>query len=101
MTGRWLDTTPLKVLQRQMNWPLFGLFIVVVLSALGTTYVSHSNRQAFHQLQKELMNKNDLQVEWGQLLLQHSTLTAHGRIEAIAREQLGMEVPRRVQVVPQ
>ena len=101
MNGKLLDFTPLKVLLRQISWQTVVLFVAVVGSALTMTYVSHLNRQAFNQLQTELMIKNELQEEWGQLLLQHSTLTAHGRVDTIARKQLGMDVPdiSRVQVV--
>ena len=98
MIGQLLDFTPLKVLQRLISWQTVVLFIAVVVTALAVTYSSHLNRQAFHQLQTELMIKNELLEEWGQLLLQHSTLTAHGRVDAVAREQLGMDVPAPSQV---
>ncbi len=93
-----LEPTPLKLLQRQISWPVLLLFVMVVGSALAMTYVAHLNRQAFHQLQTELMIDNDLQEEWGQLLLQHSTLTDPGRVDAIARQQLGMDVPKPSQL---
>jgi cell division protein FtsL len=98
VTGKLLDLTPLQVLQRQVSWQTLVLFVAVVSSALTMTYVSHLNREAFHQLQTELMIKNDLQEEWGQLLLQHGTLTAHGRVDRIAREKLDMDVPAPSQV---
>ncbi len=98
MIERWLDWTPLQVLQRHINWLLVLVFLIAVVSAFGVTYVSHLNRQAFNQLQTELMRKNALQEEWGQLLLQHSTLTAHGRVETLAREQLNMDVPGKNRV---
>lgn len=98
MIRQILDFTPLKVLKRQISWQTVVLVIAVVASALVMTYSSYLNRQAFHQLQTELMMKNELQEEWGQLLLQHSTLTAHRRVDTIARDQLGMDVPPPSQV---
>lgn len=80
-------------------WMTVVLFVVVVLSAFGLTYVSHLNRDAFNQLQTELMRKNALQERWGQLLLQHSTETAHSRVEERAREELNMEVPGKKRVI--
>nr|WP_329602139.1 cell division protein FtsL [Sansalvadorimonas verongulae] len=97
--SRFLDSTPLQVLWRQIPWMTVVLFVIVVISAFGLTYVSHLNRQAFNQLQTELMRKNALQERWGQLLLQHSTESAHSRVEERAREELNMEVPGKKRVI--
>ncbi|WP_165767120.1 cell division protein FtsL [Parendozoicomonas haliclonae] len=96
---RWLDATPLLVLRQQISAPVLILFLLVLMSAVGVTYTAYLNRQAFHQLQTQLMEKNALQEEWGQLLLQHSTLTSHGRVETIARDQLNMDVPGQSRVL--
>lgn len=69
------------------------LLLLVVFSGLSVGYVSYENRRLHNNIQQELENRNSAQVEWGKLLLEHSTLTAPGRIEKLARERLGMEVP--------
>ncbi len=68
--------------------------MAVVVSAFGVSYSAYENRRLHNQLQQELENRNRAQVEWGRLLLEHSTLTSPGRVEQVAVEQLGMEVPK-------
>ena len=41
----------------------------------------------------------DLDVEWGQLQLEQSTLAAHVRVAAIARDKLGMKPPAPGQII--
>jgi cell division protein FtsL len=41
----------------------------------------------------------DLEVEWGQLQLEQSTLAAHVRVEKVAREKLGMKPPAPGQII--
>ena len=43
--------------------------------------------------------RNELQVEWGQLLLEQSSLVSQGRIEDIAVAELGMEIPAMKDIV--
>ena len=74
------------------------LLAMVALSGLGVAYVSYENRRLHNQIQQVLENRNIAQVEWGKLLLEHSTLTAPGRIEMIASQRLGMEAPKTKQI---
>ncbi|WP_419835641.1 cell division protein FtsL [Endozoicomonas atrinae] len=74
------------------------LLLLVVLSGLSVGYVSYENRLLHNQIQQELENRNSAQVEWGKLLLEHSTLTSPGKIEKVAREKLGMDVPKTSQI---
>lgn len=74
------------------------LLLLVVLSGLSVGYVSYENRRLHNRIQQELESRNSAQVEWGKLLLEHSTLTSPGRIEKIAREELGMVVPKNSQI---
>ncbi|MBU2710221.1 cell division protein FtsL [Zooshikella harenae] len=76
----------------------FLLMVVIVVSSVAITYVAHMNRRAFNDLQRQLVVKNSAQVEWGQLLLQHSTLTTPKRVERIATEKLDMEAPNPDQI---
>ncbi|WP_257263062.1 cell division protein FtsL [Endozoicomonas sp. ONNA2] len=77
---------------------VLGLLLLVVLSGLSVGHVSYENRLLHNQIQQELENRNSAQVEWGKLLLEHSTLTAPGKIEQVAREKLGMDVPKNSQI---
>lgn len=69
------------------------LLMLTVMSAIGVVYSSHLSRQLFAE-QAILLEKNDqLQLEWAQLLLEQSAWSSPNRIESVAREQLGMQVP--------
>lgn len=62
-------------------------------SALGVLYTQHLSRSLVAQLQQGHDRRDELNIEWSRLLLEHSTWAAHGRIERLAREQLGMHTP--------
>ena len=74
------------------------LFIAVLLSAIGVAYSAHWNRQLLNELYGELSVRDKAQAEWGRLILDQSTWTAHSRIETLASEQLKMHVPEAVDV---
>ncbi|MBI3772958.1 MAG: cell division protein FtsL [Gammaproteobacteria bacterium] len=81
-------------------WPLLVVMgVAVLLSALTVVYAKFKSRTLFSELQALQAEKDGLDVEWGQLQLEQSTLTAHGRIEGIARSRLGLTLPTQKQVV--
>lgn len=81
-------------------WPLLMVMsVAVLLSALTVVYAKYKSRTLFAELQALKTEKDDLDVEWGQLQLEQSTWTAHGRIEGIARSRLGLTLPIPKQVV--
>lgn len=74
------------------------LFIAVLVSAIGVSYSAHWNRQLLNSLYAELSVRDKAQAEWGRLILEQSTWTAHSRIEALATEQLHMRIPSAAEV---
>jgi cell division protein FtsL len=74
------------------------LFVSMLISAMAVTYVAHWNRQLLNELYQQLNVRDKAQAEWGRLVLEQSTWTAHSRIETLATEQLGMHVPNAVDV---
>lgn len=74
------------------------LLLVIVLSAVGVVYSSHLSRQLFAE-QAILLEKNDqLQLEWAQLLLEQSAWSSPSRIESVAHQELGMEIPETEEI---
>ena len=67
----------------------------------GLSVVSSTleNRFAFNELQVLRDQANNLEVQWGQLLIEQSTFGVEGRIEQKAFEQLQMEVPDIANIV--
>ncbi|MEB0206446.1 cell division protein FtsL [Pseudomonas sp. CCC3.1] len=74
------------------------LFIAVLVSAVGVAYSAHWNRQLLNTLYGELSVRDKAQAEWGRLILEQSTWTAHSRIETLASEQLKMHIPGAAEV---
>ena len=76
------------------TWLGFLMVLIVVCgSALGVVYAAHESRHLLNALQTLEEQRNDLQVEWGQLLLEQSSLISQGRVEDIAIKELGMKIP--------
>lgn len=80
------------------------LLLLVIACALGVVTSQHKARKLFAAWQKEKEWAQQLEVEWGKLQIEQSTLAAPARIEELARRQLQMQWPtpeqiRRVQDV--
>ncbi|MNE64169.1 Cell division protein FtsL [compost metagenome] len=74
------------------------LFAGVLLSAIAVSYSAHWNRKLLNELYSELSVRDKAQAEWGRLVLEQSTWTAHNRIESLASEQLKMRIPDPTEV---
>lgn len=77
------------------------LILIAVACALSVVTSQHKARKLFVVLENEKEIAQQLDVEWGRLQLEQSTLVVHGRIEQIAKERLNMKLPAtsRVQIV--
>jgi len=71
-----------------------ALWLAVLSSSLGVVYAKHEARARFYELQKLTRQRDDLDIEWGQLQLEQSTWATHGRVEQVARDGLGMTIPQ-------
>lgn len=76
-------------------WPVVIslLFLLCMASGLGVVVTTHMTRVQFAQLQQLEQEENQLQTEWGQLLLEEGAWSTPARIEQIATERLGMRIP--------
>lgn len=73
--------------------------VALFVSALATVYVQHYRRMQFVELRKLERERDDMQVEWGQLKLEQSTWATHERIERLALEKLDLHMPPAAEVV--
>jgi cell division protein FtsL len=78
---------------------VFLLVMGVIVSCLGVVYAKHEGRKQFVELQALVYEQDRMDVEWGQLQLEQSTLTTQGQVEHAARSRLGMISPAPDQVV--
>ena len=75
------------------------LGVLVLAQSLGIIYIKQTKRSLHSQIQKLYAVRDKLQVDWSQLLLEKGTWEADARVERVAREQLGMVVPNKVNVI--
>lgn len=72
---------------------LVSLLVAIVISAVAVIFSAYEYRLLFHEHQQLIQQRDDYQVEWGQLLLEQSAWAANNRVENQAREKLEMLVP--------
>jgi cell division protein FtsL len=70
------------------------LWVAVLGSSLGVIYAKHEARNRFNELQRLTRERDELDIEWGQLQLEQSTWATHGRVERVARDDLHMVIPQ-------
>jgi cell division protein FtsL len=77
------------------------LLVAIVATSLAVVYSRHQDRKLFIELQALGYEKDAMDVEYGQLQLEQSTLTTHGKVEHAARTRLGMmsPAPQQVQII--
>lgn len=78
---------------RQVTLGLLVLALAVLASAFGVVWSKHESRRLFIDLQTLQATRDELNVEWGQLQLEQSTLATHARIDEAARSELEMFAP--------
>jgi len=83
-----------------MMWIVIALLVLAVMgSAIGVIYSKHQTRKIFVSLQKLNKQIDELDIEWGQLQLEQSAWSSHGRIEKIARKKLQMTLPKANEII--
>jgi len=69
------------------------LYLAVMVSAMAVILGSHQNRQQVIALEDLMEEKDQLDVEWRNLVLEQRALTEHNRIETLVEKQLDMYRP--------
>ncbi|MDP4529142.1 cell division protein FtsL [Alkalimonas delamerensis] len=77
---------------RRLRWPIL-LLCLCVLSALAVVQLSHSNRLLVNAHNQLYQQRDTLDVEWRNLLLEQRALSEHSRVEDIASSRLNMRRP--------
>ena len=70
------------------------LLVAVLTSALGVVWTRHESRVLFVSLTALQNQRDELNIEFGKLELEQATKADPSRINAEAREKLGMVDPR-------
>ncbi len=89
--------------QRQPFLLVIVFAVVCVLSAMAVIFTKHESRKLFVELDGLTHDRDELNIEWGQLQIEQSTWATHARIEQIATDDLSLVRPRPtdIQVIEQ
>lgn len=74
------------------------LWCLLLASAVAVVWSKHQARSLFIQLQTLGGERDALDIEWGQLKLEQSAWSTHGRVEQTAHGALHMVIPRPAEV---
>jgi len=69
------------------------LWVVALGSAAGAIYSKHRARELFVTLERLNNQRDNLEVEWGQLQLEQSAWSTHAFVERVASTKLKMATP--------
>lgn len=75
------------------------LWVLVLVSALAVVASTHQTRNQVDRLETLRRDAAELQVVWGQYMLEQSTWAAYSRVERLARDELDMLLPRVEDIV--
>lgn len=74
-------------------WLMLALVYCLLVSAHLLIQITHQSRNQHVRLQTLEGERDALQVEWGRLLLEESSLVSSARLEQVARQALGLHLP--------
>ncbi len=69
------------------------VIVLVIISAASVVSIRHYNRLEFVELQNQQKRHDELQTEWGRLMLEKATWTGQHTVADAARKQLAMNAP--------
>ncbi len=72
--------------------------VVCVMSAIALIYAKHESRKLFVELEALTTERDELNIEWGQLQIEQSTWATHARIERVATEELSLVRPKPTKI---
>lgn len=73
--------------------PVLVMMLLVLFSAVAVVMTKHAGRSEFVVMQQLENQRDQLNEEWGRLLLEESTWASPGRVEQQARTKLNMQAP--------
>lgn len=84
--------------KRQPFLLVFVFAVVCVFSSMALVYTKHESRKLFVDLETLTHERDELNIEWGQLQIEQSTWATHARIERVATEDLALERPETSEI---
>ena len=84
--------------KRQPVLLVFVFAVVCVVSAMALVYTKHESRKLFVELEQLTNERDELNIEWGQLQIEQSTWATHARIEQVATDELKLARPDTTEI---
>ncbi|MHB1532728.1 cell division protein FtsL [Acidithiobacillus sp.] len=75
------------------------LALLILTALVGIVAAREGTRSLFIALQQAQSERFSLDNRWGQLQLEQATLASNARVGDIARQRLGLEVPKNSQII--
>ena len=72
--------------------------VVCVISGMALVYTKHESRKLFVELEQLTHERDELNIEWGQLQIEQSTWAQHARIEQVATDELSLVRPATTEI---
>jgi cell division protein FtsL len=69
------------------------LWLGTLASAAGVIYCKHRARDLFVELESLNVERDRLEMEWGQLQLEQSAWSTHAFVERVANTRLKLSIP--------
>jgi cell division protein FtsL len=91
--ARGAGAAPSKIGPRQLAILVPLLWAAVLASAAGAIECKHRARELFMSLEGLEAQRDNLDIEWGQLQLEQSAWSTHAFVESVARTKLRMTTP--------
>ncbi len=89
----------MQVTQTRQSFILVVVFAVVcITSAMALIYTKHESRKLFVELEVLTQERDELNIEWGQLQIEQSTWSTHARIEQVATDDLSLVRPEATEI---
>ncbi len=83
---------------RQPFLLVFVFAVVCVLTSIALVYTKHESRKLFVELEGLTHERDELNIEWGQLQIEQSTWATHARIERVATDDLSLVRPEAAEI---
>jgi cell division protein FtsL len=89
----------MQLTQSRQPLVLIAAFAVVcVVSAMALIKTKHESRKLFVELETLTDERDQLNIEWGQLQIEQSTWATHARIEQVATDDLSLVRPESTEI---
>ncbi|AAF95551.1 TPA: cell division protein FtsL [Vibrio cholerae] len=69
------------------------LLVLIFSCAMGVVFMTHHTRQAISAKDQAFMERERLDNEWRNLILEETALAEHSRVQQLARKDLEMKRP--------